>query len=80
MIEELLKKLDVKNDELLSLSDDLNISEKEVSNLKEQLHLAGKKNKETIELLEKKEIDLAKLKKMVFVFLCVFVIWFILSL
>ncbi|KAK1404175.1 GRF-type domain-containing protein [Heracleum sosnowskyi] len=51
VIEDLRMKLSVKCDELLYLSDDLSLAEKEVSSFKEKLSVAEMKNKETVELL-----------------------------
>lgn len=63
VVEELKNKLSIKADEVLSLSDDLNLVEKEIFIIKEKLLAAQMKNRETIDLLMKKEKDLAQFKK-----------------
>ncbi|KAK1383453.1 GRF-type domain-containing protein [Heracleum sosnowskyi] len=64
VIEDLRMKLSVKCDELLYLCDDLSLDEKEVSSFKEKLSVAEMKNKETVELLNMKDKELEKLKKL----------------
>ncbi|KAK1374902.1 GRF-type domain-containing protein [Heracleum sosnowskyi] len=59
VIEDLKLKLSYKCDEILSLSDDLSIADKENMLLKEQLSVAERKNKETMEVLSK-ETELGK--------------------
>ncbi|KAK1387905.1 hypothetical protein POM88_016083 [Heracleum sosnowskyi] len=77
VIEDLKLKLSYKCDEILSLSDDLSIADKENMLLKEQLSVAERKNKETMEVLSK-ETELGKRKKLsnLFAMAC-FVIWFL---
>lgn len=63
VIEDLMMKLGVKCDELLSLSDDLGLAEKEVSALKEKLSLVEMKNREMCDLMKMKDKETGNLKK-----------------
>lgn len=80
VINDLKMKIDKKCDELISLSDGLNIADKKIMMLKEELSLAEKKNKDLMDELTKLESSLSGKKNkelMVFIFLGLFLIGFV---